>query len=210
MGRVAGTSERDGGTAVPLRSTRTVLAGLLLAGSGLGLVLSTGSQATVTRGQLTAADIGRLPVAGTGGQRPVHLDVPDLAVHATVVPTGRTSQGALAVPASFTDVGWWRGGSGLGVDAPVVLVGHVDDHHGPAVFGHLNRLRPGAQAWLTIRNRRVAYVVDAVRQYDDNRFPTALVYGATARPTLRLITCGGYSWWRRAYQANVVVFAHLA
>lgn len=91
-----------------------------------------------------------------------------------------------------------------------MLVGHVDDHGGPAVFYRLRELRVGAPVLITTTDGAAArYVVDALRQYPDDHFPTEVVYGSTLRPTLRLITCGGYNWLSRTYEDSVVVFAHL-
>ena len=54
----------------------------------------------------------------------------------------------------------------------------------------------------------VVFRVYAVREYAKTAFPTSLVYGATAAPELRLVTCGGPFDSRTGhYLDNVVVFA---
>ncbi len=45
--------------------------------------------------------------------------------------------------------------------------------------------------------------------YEAEHFPDRKVYGAAARPELRVITCGGGYSRTTGYQGNVVVFAHL-
>jgi hypothetical protein len=40
-------------------------------------------------------------------------------------------------------VGWYKLGPRPGDPGPAVLVGHIDDRTGPAVFYHLRQLRPG-------------------------------------------------------------------
>jgi len=55
---------------------------------------------------------------------------------------------------------------------------------------------------------QVTFRIERTATYPTGRFPTAEVYGATAGPSLRLITCGGScSLSRRQYVANTVVYA---
>lgn len=70
---------------------------------------------------------------------------------------------------------------------------------------------PGSQSLLRLATAvgSAHYVVDAIKQYHDAQFPTELIYGATRRPTLRLITSGGYKPLFGQDHDNVVVFAHL-
>ncbi len=50
----------------------------------------------------------------------------------------------------------------------------------------------------------------AVARYPKDAFPTAKVYGPTADPQLRLITCGGdFDRGTGHYVDNVVAFGHL-
>jgi hypothetical protein len=53
------------------------------------------------------------------------------------------------------------------------------------------------------------FVVDSVEVYSAEDFPDRKVYGAAARPELRVITCGGGYSRATGYRGNVVVFAHL-
>lgn len=53
------------------------------------------------------------------------------------------------------------------------------------------------------------FTVDAVEVYSAKDFPDEKVYGASSRPELRVITCGGGYSRTTGYQGNVVVFAHL-
>jgi len=159
---------------------------------------------------IPAGDVGRSAVAGHPGPGPLAVSIPSLGIDAAVTPVRVASSGALGVPSSYAAAGWWGGRPGLDETIPVILVGHVDDHHGPAVFYRVPELLPGAAISVTgSTGAELHYVVDAVRQYSDAHFPVRLVYGSTARPTLRLLTCSGFSWWRRHYEDNTVVFAHL-
>ena len=50
-----------------------------------------------------------------------------------------------------------------------------------------------------------------VQAFDKTRFPTDRVYGPTAGPELRLITCGGaFDAATRHYERNVIAFGVLA
>jgi predicted ATP-grasp superfamily ATP-dependent carboligase len=54
----------------------------------------------------------------------------------------------------------------------------------------------------------LTFRVYAVREYAKAAFPTQVVYAATERPELRLVTCGGHFDARTGhYVDNVVVFA---
>ena len=184
-------------------------AGLLLTG-GSTVALSARPAAPVHAGTLPASDVGHGVSGQLLGLRPDLVDVPSVHLHAPVTAVGRRLDGSVDVPSPYSTAGWWEGGTGIGPSGPVVLVGHVDDRKGPAVFYHLKDIQPGAAITLgTSHGKPAHYLVDAVRQYPDKQFPTELIYGSTARPTLRLLTCGGYSYRTRHYVDNVVVFAHL-
>lgn len=57
--------------------------------------------------------------------------------------------------------------------------------------------------------RRSARRRDKVKTCTKEKFPDEKVYGATGRPELRLLTCGGRFGKKGGCSANVVVFAHL-
>lgn len=106
--------------------------------------------------------------------------------------------------------GWYEDGPSPGQQGTAVAVGHLDTDTGPAVFAGLTALEPGRLVEVRRADGRTAvYAVDAVRQYEKDRFPSREVYGARGRPELRLITCGGTFDRRTGYSGNVVVFAHL-
>ena len=52
--------------------------------------------------------------------------------------------------------------------------------------------------------------VDGLQKVAKDTFPTAAVYGKSAYPSLRLITCGGpFDRATGHYVDNIVVYAHL-
>jgi hypothetical protein len=56
--------------------------------------------------------------------------------------------------------------------------------------------------------RTVTFVVQRLATYAKSGFPTAAVYGPTAGPALRLVTCGGrFDRSTGHYLSNTVVYA---
>jgi len=148
-----------------------------------------------------------------GPQLPVGMsvEIPSIGVKSELIGLHIQPDGYLGVPADFGVAGLWTEGAVPGTAGPAIVVGHVNSVKGPAVFSRLNDLRPGAT--VVIRKAdgsALTYAVERSDQYAKSSFPTEVVYGATAGPTLRLITCGGtFDRARREYTDNVVVFAHL-
>jgi sortase (surface protein transpeptidase) len=135
-------------------------------------------------------------------------------VHTDVIPLGLSPDGTVSVPPLETDApaGWYRYLASPGNPGPAVLLGHVDTYRGPAVFYRIDQLQPGDTISVQgADGRSIEFAVDSVRTYPKSGFPTQAVYGQTAEPVLRLVTCGGsFDRARRSYLSNVVVFASLA
>jgi hypothetical protein len=143
---------------------------------------------------------------------PVGIDIPSLGVHTkNFVDLGQAANGSLEVPTDYSAVGWYTEGASPGALGPAVLVGHVDSHKGPAVFYRLGALKQGAKVTVTRRDGSAAtFKVDGIRRFSKDHFPTNLIYGATDRAELRLITCGGsFDPKTGHYLDNVIAFAHL-
>jgi Sortase domain len=79
-----------------------------------------------------------------------------------------------------------------------------------AVFARLGRLRRGDRIVVIDRaGRRLRFSVQGTEGFPKDAFPTQRVYGRTARPTVRLITCSGaFDQAAGHYRSNLVVFAH--
>ncbi|MFD7868529.1 class F sortase, partial [Streptomyces sp. NPDC059783] len=106
--------------------------------------------------------------------------------------------------------GWYQNGIAPGQIGTSVVVGHVDNQAGPAVFYGLGSLRKGNRIEITRSDDRVAvFEVYGVEVFSKNDFPGARVYGDTGRPELRVITCGGGYTKANGYDGNVVAFARL-
>ncbi|GGZ11427.1 class F sortase [Streptomyces nitrosporeus] len=144
--------------------------------------------------------------------RPVKIAVPAIFIEAPVTGLGLDKKGRLGAPPLDKPnlVGWYRKGPSPGEAGTSLIVGHRDTETGPAIFLNLNALRRGDTVKVTRADRRTAvFTVDAVKTYTKDEFPDEKVYGATGRPELRLLTCGGRFDKKNGYSANVVVFAHL-
>ena len=157
-------------------------------------------------------DLPGRPAASESGSPPVRLAIPAIGVATPLVRLGLEPDGGMQVPADFGRAGWFTGGPAPGQVGPSVIAGHVDSRTGPAVFYRLRALRPG-QAILVERadGRRLRFVVEQVRSYPKEGFPTAAVFGPVPEAALRLITCAGdFDRARGSYRDNLVVFARLA
>ncbi|WP_181797718.1 class F sortase, partial [Streptomyces sp. WELS2] len=138
--------------------------------------------------------------------------VPSLGIDAPVVPLRLNAERELETPPVDQPrlVGWYEGGPTPGETGTAVAVGHRDTRSGPAVFAGLAQVEPGKTVEVRRADGRTAvYSVDRVKVYDKAGFPDREVYGATGRPELRIMTCGGLFSRRTGYTSNVVVFAHL-
>jgi Sortase domain len=140
---------------------------------------------------------------------PVRLRIPKIQVTTSLEPLGRAPDGTVEVPNRPDLAGWYAPGPRPGDPGSAVILGHVDDHHAPAVFYRLRELRAGDQLTVTRADgSAVRFVVQRTQQYPKDRFPTDEVYYPTLRSTLRLITCGGqFDPADGHYKSNIIVFA---
>ncbi len=117
-----------------------------------------------------------------------------------------TRTGSLDVPPAKEKnlAGWYEAGTLPGETGTAIVAGHVDNTEGPAVFYDLGALKRGAVIEVDRQDGSVAvFTVDAVEVYAARNFPDEKVYGAAARPELRVITCGGGYSRATGYQGNV-------
>jgi hypothetical protein len=168
---------------------------------------------------LPAAPVTSTPAAtappargGLPAAKPASLSIPAIDVRAgRIADLGLTPAGELEVPGDATTVGWFTGAPSPGEAGPAVLAAHVDYKHVPGAFSRLKELRAGEQARVGRADGRTAvFTVYRVDRYAKAAFPTEAVYGDTAEPELRLITCGGaFDRSSGNYLDNVVAYARL-
>jgi sortase (surface protein transpeptidase) len=155
--------------------------------------------------------IGRLdqphpvPARPTG---PMTITIPSIGVKAGIVGVGLQADGAMQVPDPY-QVGWYKRGPRPGAPGPAVLIGHVDDRTGPAVFYRLRELHPGDE--ILIRQRHgptTRFTVQRLEHVPKTALPTKRIWTATPKPLLRLITCTGLIDHATGhYRDNLIVYA---
>ena len=152
---------------------------------------------------------GPLKIVNTEAAIPVTIRIPSIEVEAPIIGLGLREDGAIEVPERTEETGWWQGGPEPGEPGPAVILGHVDSRVGPAVFYRLPELDPGDEIHIDRQDgTTVTYVVETSERHGKDVFPTDAVYGATEKPTLRLVTCGGeFDYDVRSYEDNFIVFA---
>ncbi|MGD6749250.1 class F sortase [Streptomyces sp. BH105] len=138
--------------------------------------------------------------------------IPAIRVDAPVASVGLDPDGWIDAPPpkEANLAGWFTGAASPGERGTAVVVGHVDNARGPAVFYGLGSLRAGHHVEIRRRDGRTAvFQVYGVEVFVKSRFPGRKVYRSGATPELRLITCGGRFSKREGYEGNVVAFARL-
>ncbi|MFG3350460.1 class F sortase [Streptomyces sp. NPDC048001] len=143
---------------------------------------------------------------------PKTIRIPALKVDAPIMDVGLDDKGWIAAPPAADPnlAGWFQNGVAPGQRGTSVLVGHVDNQSGPAVFYGLGSLRKGHRIEVPrLDGRTAVFEVYGVEVFAKNDFPGVRVYGDTGRPELRVITCGGGYSRAGGYDGNVVVFARM-
>jgi hypothetical protein len=167
--------------------------------------------APVTVGYPTgAAPAINLVAAATADQsnQPYRIKAPAVGIDAPIENLGRLPNGTMQVPSAFSVAGWYDEGPPPGAPGPAVIIGHVDNYTGPAVFWRLRDLRPGDLVIITSAKGTETFKVTSSESVAKATFPTAQVYGPVTDPELRLITCGGpFDRATGHYIDNTVVFA---
>ena len=141
---------------------------------------------------------------------PTRVRIPSIKVDVNVVDLGIGPDRSLEVPDDISVTGWYTGRSVPGEIGPSVVVGHVDSAiAGKGVFFDLHRLVASDSIEIERSDGTIAaFRVTEIITVSKNEFPTERVYGSTAQPTLRLITCGGnFDRGVRSYDDNVIVYA---
>ncbi|MER8004262.1 class F sortase [Streptomyces sp. NPDC094149] len=144
---------------------------------------------------------------------PDRVRIPTIRVDAPVMPVGLDSDGWVGAPPPEDPnlAGWFTGAVSPGEKGTAVVVGHVDNKSGPAVFYGLGALKKGNRVEVARKDGKTAvFEVYGIEVFAKNNFPGDRVYGSKGEPELRVITCGGGFSKQHGYDGNVVVFARLA
>ncbi|MDT0614102.1 class F sortase [Streptomyces lancefieldiae] len=156
---------------------------------------------------------------GAAGRAPLPYAVPDrvsvpaIQVDAPIMPVGLDADGWVGAPPPEDPnlAGWFTGSVSPGEKGTAVVVGHVDNKQGPAVFYGLGALEKGSEVEVHRRDGKTAvFDVYGIELFEKDDFPGDRVYASKGSPELRVITCGGGFSPQNGYEGNVVVFARLA
>jgi LPXTG-site transpeptidase (sortase) family protein len=140
------------------------------------------------------------------------IRVPSIQVDAPVMPVGLDADGWVGAPPPEDPnlAGWFSGAVSPGEKGTAVVVGHVDNKQGPAVFYGLGALKKGNRIEVGRKDGKTAvFEIYGIEVFEKSDFPGDRVYASKGTPELRVITCGGGFSKQNGYDGNVVVFARL-
>ncbi|MCX4775003.1 class F sortase [Streptomyces sp. NBC_01285] len=181
------------------RPTAAALVALTLAALAVLTGCASGDDAPATPpAHIATSPAGPAP-SGTAtampASKPVRVRIPSAGVDTDpVLNLGLAPDGTVEVPtvAQADRIGWYTKGVTPGETGPAVLIGHFDTAEGPAVLKDVAKIRVGDRITVTRADgSNAVFAIRRLQQVDKGAFPTEEVYGDTAGPELRLITCGG-------------------
>lgn len=144
---------------------------------------------------------------------PAYIEIDTLGVTSTLDPLGLNPDGTIEVPpvTEPEQAGYYTHGPAPGEVGPAVILGHVDGGGVEGVFHDLHDLDVGDEIEIGRTDGTVIeFAVTEIEQVDKDAFPTDRVYGDTASPELRLITCTGpFDTGEDSYTDNLIVYAEL-
>ena len=140
---------------------------------------------------------------------PSRLRIPTLDADLRVLPVGLDSDGAMALPESPWQAGWYRFGSQPGTRGATVIAAHVDAvDTGRGPLAGLAGLKAGAAIEVVVDGATVRYRVTRVLRVDKDAFDADAVFSRTGPERLHVVTCGGrYDRATGGYEDNVIAIA---
>jgi sortase A len=139
--------------------------------------------------------------ATTTSALPASIAIPAISVDAKVEDLGLAAGDHMAMPTSFTSVGWYKYGPVPGAIGTAVMYGHLDNGLGiSGVFKNLSKLVPGDKVVVTDASGTThTFVVDSLASYPYQAVPDSALEGLPAQAGtpgetgahLNLITCTG-------------------
>ena len=162
-------------------------------------------------GSASSPAVSGAPLAAPDSSLPSSIDIPSIGAKSTLVQLGLDANKSIQVPPvdKPQQAGWYKYSPAPGQVGPAVILGHIDGDHQQGIFWRLHDVKPGAKVNIGRQDgTTVTFVVNKVDQVHKSAFPTNAVYGNTADPELRLITCGGaFDATTGHYLDNVIVYA---
>ncbi|WP_426367477.1 class F sortase [Streptomyces sp. E-08] len=193
-----------------------MLSGLAMMRNGVDVALGPPQPAAAARP--AGHPVTPTPPAASTGLEPLpfapasRIKIPAIQVAAPVMDVGLDADDWVAAPPPEDPnlAGWYQNGIAPGQRGTSVIVGHVDNAKGPAVFYGLGSLQKGQHIEVERYDGRVAvFEVYGIEVYAKDNFPGVQVYADNGEPELRVITCGGGYTRARGYDGNVVVYARM-
>jgi sortase (surface protein transpeptidase) len=138
------------------------------------------------------------------------LAIPRLFLEMPIVAMKVDSDGAMALPAKPTEIGWYAYGPRPGERrGSAVLGGHIDSRqYGVGQLAALRRLHKGDEIVVRTTTTRQTFRVASVRLMSKQAMPLRTLFDRDGDQRLRIITCGGpYVRSQGGYQDNLVVTA---
>ncbi|MFE2545894.1 class F sortase, partial [Actinacidiphila glaucinigra] len=145
--------------------------------------------------------------------QPTRIRIPGVSIDAPIMNVGLDSRGVIAAPPleKAGEAAWFKDSVSPGARGSSVIVGHVDNESGPAVFYSLGALKKGSTIDVVRDDGTTAiFTIYGIEVFTKAEFPAKRIYGDTKDPELRVITCGGTYTKDSGYSGNVVVFARMS
>jgi LPXTG-site transpeptidase (sortase) family protein len=141
---------------------------------------------------------------------PSRLRIPAIGVDTSIGAVGLRANGSMDVPDNLWTSSWLGSGPRPGQAGNAVIAGHRGIGS-PALFSHLENLRPGDRIYVSdAAGNELIYVVTRVASLDLSTSTQLAVFGPVSGPHLVLITCfGRYIPSARTYDHRLVVFSTL-
>lgn len=141
---------------------------------------------------------------------PVALDIEGTDISVKVIDVGIEGNGAMEIPESFWEAGWYRYGPAPGADTGnVVIAAHVDSLTEVMPFAQLKDVEIGAVVTVVLADgQTLAYEVTEVRNLPKATLDGSEIFKRDGPHLLKVITCGG-DWLpeKGDYEDNIVLTA---
>ncbi|MFD8077340.1 class F sortase [Streptomyces sp. NPDC059718] len=145
--------------------------------------------------------------------QPTRIRIRSVSIDAPIMNVGLDSRGVIAAPPleKAGEAAWFKDSVSPGARGSSVIVGHVDNESGPAVFYSLGALKKGSTIDVVRDDGTTAiFTIYGIEVFTKAEFPAKRIYADTNDPELRVITCGGTYSKDSGYSGNVVVFARMS
>lgn len=141
---------------------------------------------------------------------PMRLKIPSISIDVAIEYVGLTPDGAMDIPKSTDEVGWFEFGQKPGEEGNAVIAGHYGLYAGkPSVFDELHKLTLGDKIYVEDdKGSTISFVVRESRSYDPLADATEVFSSEDEKSHLNLVTCEG-TWDddTKSFSKRMVIFA---